>query len=283
LLFARELNVVNLGSGSAGNCTYVGDGAYGVLVDCGVSTKQILARLERALGDDVPIDGVFFTHEHSDHTAAAAILDRRLEKRQGRRIPFFSTGGTGRRIRPKHLPRTLRLIEPGRPAVIGGLTISAFGVPHDAREPVGYRVEARGVVAVVLTDLGHAPDSVASELRDATVALVEFNHDEQMLLSGPYSWSLKQRVHGPEGHLSNAQSEDLIVRGASEKLRHLILGHLSQENNTPALALAAAKRALRSRTELNEVQVQVATPYTETVVRVPLWDASGLEPAALTP
>jgi len=281
LLFARELIVVNLGSGSVGNCTYVGDGTYGLLIDCGVSTKQVFARLQQALGPDAPIDAVFLTHEHSDHIAAAAILDRRLEKRQGRRIPFFSTGGTGRRIRSKYLPRSLRLIEGGRPARVGGLTVSAFEVPHDALEPVGFRVEVQGVVTVVLTDLGHAPESVATELQDATVALVEFNHDDQLLLTGPYSWSLKQRVGGLEGHLSNAQAEGLIVRGASDKLRHLILGHLSQENNTPALALAAAKRALRARSDLSDVEIQVAQPYEPTVVRVPLWDASGLEAQTL--
>jgi phosphoribosyl 1,2-cyclic phosphodiesterase len=102
--------------------------------------------------------------------------------------------------------------------------------------------------------------------------LVEFNHDEEMLLEGPYPQALKQRVVGQYGHLSNAQSADLVRRGASPRLRHLVLGHLSQENNSPALALAAAKRALRSRPEVDAVTLHVASPTAATVARVPLWD-----------
>lgn len=261
-LFSRDVTLAVLASGSSGNCTYIGDGHAGVLVDCGVSTKQILCRME-ALGlGDAPIDGVLITHEHSDHVGAARVLCKRLRKRQGTSVPFFMTRGTHSRLRPQTMPDAVEFIDAGAPFRLRHLEVDPFPVPHDVRDPVGYRVRAGGIWAGVVTDLGRPTTLVEDKLRSLTLAVLEFNHDFEMLMDGAYPWALKQRIRSNHGHLSNEQAATLLSNALSPTLRHVVLAHLSGENNTPARALAAATRVLAGHGALGDVALHVGDQHT---------------------
>ncbi len=256
-LFARDVTVCVLSSGSAGNCTYVGDGRAGVLIDAGVATRQILGRLEQAGLKDAPIDAVLLTHEHSDHVGAAAVLARALGKR-GKPVPFYCTPGTRDGIHPNSLPDGIETIEAGRAFRVRHLLVEPIPVPHDTRDPVAYRVTVGDVPVAVVTDLGKGTALVARALRECQIAVLEFNHDEDMLRDGPYPLALKQRIRGSHGHLSNSQARALLADGLGSQLRHLILAHLSEENNTPSKAMYAAQSLLADAGAAGRVAVQVA-------------------------
>jgi phosphoribosyl 1,2-cyclic phosphodiesterase len=245
-----------LSSGSAGNCTYVGDGHAGLLIDCGVSTKQITDRLRQAGLEHAPIDGVLITHEHNDHVGAAAVLARALTKRRGP-VPFYMTRGTAAGILPQCRPDGIELIEAGVPFRVRHLRVEPIPVPHDTRDPVAYRVDVGDAPVAVVTDLGRPTALVARHLRECHVAVLEFNHDEDMLMEGPYPFPLKQRIRGNHGHLSNRQASSLLQDGLGGKLRHLLLAHLSEENNTPTRALIAARRTLEDAGAAGRVEVGV--------------------------
>lgn len=255
-LFRRDVTVCVLSSGSAGNCTYIGDGHAGVLIDCGVSTKQILGRMAEMGLADAPIDGVLITHEHSDHIGAAAILSRALAKRRGP-VPFFMTAGTAEGLPPQCRPDGVEIIEAGTPFRIRHLRVEPIPVPHDTRDPVAYRVDVGDAAVAVVTDLGRPTALLARHLRDCHALVLEYNHDEDMLMEGPYPYPLKQRIKGNHGHLSNRQASELLADGLGDGLRHLMLAHLSEENNTPTRALVAAQRTLQDIGAFGRVEVSV--------------------------
>lgn len=256
-LFTRDVVVAVLSSGSAGNCTYVGDGHAGLLIDAGLSTRQVLARLAAAGLGEAPIDAVLLTHEHSDHVGAAGVLSRALAKR-GRPVPFFATAGTAAGIDARCAPSGMEIIEAGQPFRVKHLLVDPLPVPHDTRDPVAYRVTVGDTPVAVVTDLGRPTALVARALRDCVVAVVEFNHDEDLLMEGPYPLPLKQRIRGSHGHLSNRQARGLLMDGVGDRLRHLVLAHLSEENNTPAHATVAAAAALRELDASGRVALHVA-------------------------
>jgi phosphoribosyl 1,2-cyclic phosphodiesterase len=245
MLFSHASVVVApLASGSRGNCTFVGTRRSGVLIDCGLSARQIDKR-RAAIGlDRAVIEGVLVTHEHADHVGAAGVLSQRLAKAQGAPVPFYMTRGTRDAVPPQCLADRRIRVTPGVSFDVGGFRVDPFLVPHDTAEPVAYALEVGGSRVAVITDLGRPTQLVAAVLAGVDVAVVEFNHDLQMLLDGSYPWPLKQRVKGPHGHLSNEQARDLVRAGTSGRLRHLVLAHLSEQNNRPDLAIAAAHDAL---------------------------------------
>jgi phosphoribosyl 1,2-cyclic phosphodiesterase len=272
-LFARELTAATLASGSSGNCTYIGDGHAGVLVDCGISTKQILLRMEEIGLGEAPIDAVLVTHEHSDHVGAARVLCKRLAKRTGRSIPFYMTAGTRSRVRPQSLPDAIEEIRAGEVIRIRHLLADPFSVSHDVAEPVGWRVGSGGTWAGVITDLGRPTALVVEKLRSLTLAVLEFNHDFELLMGGAYPWPLKQRIRSSHGHLSNEQAAALLEDALTPTLRHLELAHLSDENNRPERALAAAADVLRRNGALEHVSLRVASQVTPgPPVKVPVVD-----------
>lgn len=256
-LFARDVTVCVLSSGSAGNVTYVGDQHAGVLVDCGVSTKQIQLRMADAGLADAPIDAVLLTHEHSDHVGAAAVLSRALAKR-GKPVPFFMTRGTFEGLPRQCVPDGVEIVEAGAPLRVRHLRVDPMSIPHDTRDPVAYRIHVGDVCVAVVTDLGKPTTYVARQIQACDALVLEFNHDEQMLMDGPYPWSLKQRIKGHHGHLSNGQAQALLRDGLGDRLRHLFLAHLSEENNTPAKAMLAAATTLRDAGAAGRVAVHVA-------------------------
>ncbi len=255
-IFARDVQVCVLSSGSAGNCTYVGDGHAGVLIDCGLATKQIMVRLaEMGLGD-APIDAVLITHEHSDHIAAAGVLGRALAKR-GKPVPFYMTAGTAGALPAAAVPEGIELVEAGDTVAVHHLRAECFPIPHDTPEPVAWRVHLGSVTVGVITDLGRPTKLVADKLAGCDLAVLEFNHDEAMLIDGPYPYWLKQRIKGNHGHLSNRQAASLLGDGFSARLKTLVLAHLSEQNNTEEHALESAMAVLRDRGAEGHVAVHV--------------------------
>jgi phosphoribosyl 1,2-cyclic phosphodiesterase len=259
-LFTRPVTVAVLSSGSGGNCTYVGDRHAGVLVDCGLSTKQILARMAEVGLAEAPVDAVLVTHEHSDHVGAARVLSRALAKR-GKRVPFFMTAGTASAVDARCRPDGIEAIPAGGSFRVKHLVIEPVPVPHDTAEPCAYRVCVGGVRAAVITDLGKPTHLVTQHLRECDVAVLEFNHDEQMLLDGPYPFPLKQRIRSAHGHLSNAQARELLRASLGGAVRHVILAHLSEENNTPEKARTEARAAIVEGGGEGEVALHVAEQY----------------------
>ncbi len=243
-LFRRDVTLAVLASGSAGNSTYVGDGQAGVLIDCGISTRRILARMEGMGLAGWPIDGVCITHEHSDHVSSARVLGRRLRQLQGKEVPFYMTAGTLDGTHANSKPEQVELVRSGEPFRVRHIIVEPFTVPHDVLDPVAYRITLGEVTVAVVTDLGRPTALVARKLRDCDALVLEFNHDVEQLMGGAYPWHLKQRIRSNHGHLSNAQAAELLGSSVTPRLKHLTLAHLSEENNTPERAWQAARGCL---------------------------------------
>jgi phosphoribosyl 1,2-cyclic phosphodiesterase len=225
---SAALRFASLGSGSRGNATLIGWPQGYLLVDCGFSAKEAELRLSRLGVSASELSAILVTHEHSDHIKGVAALSRRYN------IPVYMTPGTYDSRDYGDLPR-LQLIEAYAPFVINDLFIAPVAVPHDAREPAQYVFEYQGVRLGVLTDLGSITPHVESNYQACDALLLEANHDPMMLASGAYPSSLKQRVGGAWGHLSNQQAAGLLLRLDTSRLQHLVIAHISQQNNTVSI------------------------------------------------
>lgn len=230
-----------LASGSSGNATFVRVGEVRLLIDAGVSRRRLRAALAE-IGETLEsLDAILVTHEHGDHVSGLPVLQRTLPH-----VPLIATRGTMRKlIRKGEISgQGVEFIKAGESLVVGGLRVTSFPIPHDAAEPVGYRVESDSFAFVVATDLGKPTPEVRHALLDCQVCILEANHCPIMLRNGPYPPRLKRRVSSDHGHLSNDQARALLREIAGPRLEHVVLGHLSEENNTPQLALAAVAPAL---------------------------------------
>ena len=231
------LRFASLGSGSSGNGTLVECGRTRVLMDCGFNlgeTTERLARLGLAPRD---LAGIVVTHEHTDHLGGVP----RFAKRHA--IPVHLTRGTALSL-PLDFPASLvRFIDPHTAFEVDGLRVEPVAVPHDAREPVQYVFSDGAVRLAVVTDLGCSTPHVEECITGVDALVLECNHDPEMLKNGSYPWPLKQRISGRFGHLDNGQAGDLLSRLDRSKLKHLVAAHLSQQNNTPELAVAALAAA----------------------------------------
>jgi phosphoribosyl 1,2-cyclic phosphodiesterase len=223
----------SLGSGSAGNATLVEHGSQGVmtriLLDCGMPLKHLAERLVQRGLTLASIDAVFITHEHSDHIGCARQLVAQVS------IPLWMSRGTYHAIGRPDLRDSLRFARDGDTIEIGSLTLHPFAVPHDAKEPLQVIVASDAKRLGLLTDLGHVSRHVLDHLVDLDGLILECNHDLEMLLQSKYPPFLKQRVGGDYGHLSNQQALACLAGIASPKLRHVVAGHLSEQNNTEAI------------------------------------------------
>lgn len=229
-------------SGSGGNCTLVSAGNKYILVDVGVSLKKInmcLIRHGLTLAD---ISAVFITHEHRDHVGALPMLEKNTE------IPVITSEGTARGVigTRKITGKNFSYIRAGETIEIEGIAVTAFSTPHDAAESFGYTFEHNGNKAAIVTDLGQVTDEVREAVCGAGIVLLEANHDEHMLRLGPYPWRLQKRIMGPEGHLSNRAAGELALEAAKHGVKHIMLAHLSEENNTPRLAYKTVSDILLS-------------------------------------
>lgn len=231
-----------LGSGSSGNCTYVETDEARVLVDAGFSGRQIrqrLATIGRALEN---LTAIFITHEHSDHIAGLGGLADKL------RIPVYCNRATKEEIeRILEVQAEFRLFTTGGSFEVGDITVETFMIPHDAQDPVGYLLRTPAGNVGFATDLGHVTRLVAERIRVAHALVLEANHDVKMLQDCPRRpWSLKQRILGRHGHLSNEAAADCTADIMTANLRHLYLGHLSSECNKPELARRVVQQRLDS-------------------------------------
>jgi phosphoribosyl 1,2-cyclic phosphodiesterase len=234
-----------LGSGSLGNCIWVEAPSARVLVDAGLSHRETLRRCKDAGLDLRDLTDICITHEHGDHCFGTAVIARKT----GARV--HATAGTFRGLRDQPPPE-LCFPLPGADLVLGSLRIRALPVPHDALEPVAFVIEERradgqAVRVAIVTDLGFPTRALAASLQDLDALVVEMNHDPRLVAEGPYPPSLKRRLLSDVGHLSNAQGAQLLRRAAHAGLRHVVLAHLSEQNNTEAYALREAEAALSSR------------------------------------
>lgn len=235
------MRVCLLASGSKGNAIYIETRESRVLVDAGLSAREIETRLASLGVSATELHGVLLTHEHSDHSRGLGPLVRRY------RLPLFAHPQTLKALPRLGKVEDVREFDSGSRLHFRDLEIEAFSVTHDASAPVGFTFTgAEGQVGIA-TDLGIATRLVKDSLQKSRVLILESNHDEEMLRDGPYPWPLKQRVRSNHGHLSNAASADLLDALLWEGLEAVFLAHLSEVNNLPALAEASAQKVLKGQ------------------------------------
>jgi phosphoribosyl 1,2-cyclic phosphodiesterase len=246
------LCVCVLASGSKGNAIYVSDGETSVLVDAGLPGVEIGRRLDmRGLSPD-RLDAVLVSHEHSDHLQGVGVMARRY------RLPVHVSGRIGKTAEDRlgRVNETVRF-ECGAHFRIGTLQVHPFSLSHDAEDPAGFIFRKNSLKIGIATDLGIATALVKEHLKGCDLLILEANHDPAMLMEGPYPWHLKQRIRGRSGHLSNPDARMLTKELLHDRLRHVILAHLSETNNTPEKALSEVGLALSGcRTRLSVASQQ---------------------------
>jgi phosphoribosyl 1,2-cyclic phosphodiesterase len=280
-----------IASGSKGNSLVLSSSRTRILVDAGLSCRELFKRMRAADEDPQTLDAILITHEHQDHVQGVAVTARKLG------IPVYFTEATHRawmrwmkpekrmsyaewmRSRssgnkeqetglsdedeaeepavvaetPERDPCRLPGVEyfrAGSEFAVGDISVSAFTIPHDAVDPVGFVFEIEGMRVGLATDLGYVPPNVQQQLRGCDVLMIESNHDLEMLRDGPYPWSVKQRVMSRVGHLSNDAAASFLEKNYDGQATYVVLAHLSESNNLPELARVAAEAALRERINL---------------------------------
>ncbi len=255
------LRICVLASGSSGNCTYIGSEQTAILIDAGLSGRETALRLERIGARLESIRGVCVSHEHNDHTAGLRVLHRRHG------IPVYVNSGTVDALKRGEKLESVawQIFSTGTPFGVGDLQVHPFSVPHDAMEPVGFVVECGGIRVGVVTDIGVATSLARERLRHCQAVVLEANHDEQMLHAAQRPWSLKQRILGRQGHLSNAHAAEMLAEIAGPDLKQVFLAHLSRDCNRQDLALHAAESVLK---KAGHHHVKVSLTYPDRVSEV---------------
>lgn len=244
----------SIASGSNGNCYYVTNGNDAVLIDIGINTKHVLIRMERLGINPESISAIFITHEHTDHIRGLSVFSKRFQ------IPVYITKGSyeGSKLHmPEHLVHFIQINET---VCVGGLNIKAIPKIHDAKEPCSFMISDGAVNVAILTDIGVGCDNVKQVIAESDVLLLESNYDEEMLRTGRYSYFLKNRISGGLGHISNVVAKQLFLENKSERLRHLILGHLSGQNNTVEIVQDTFQE------HCNDIRLSIATRESETEI-----------------
>ena len=234
------MELFSIASGSSGNCICVGNDTNRVMIDVGISGKRIEAGMNTYDMTTADCDGILITHEHSDHIGGLGVISRKYS------LPIYTTEGTMRAIMAsKYLGKIdeslFHIIRPDEDFNIGKLLIHPFSVSHDAADPVAYIVSDEKKRVGVVTDLGTYDDYIIDNIKGLNAILIEANHDVRMLQAGRYPYPLKQRILGDRGHLSNENSGRLLASVLNDNISHVLLGHLSAENNYEELALTSVK------------------------------------------
>ena len=243
---SREDSIVKfcvLASGSSGNAALLATENTRILVDAGLSMRELGKRLA-AVGEDLArLSAVLVTHEHTDHIAGLPVMARNRDMRAA----IYLTRLTAPAIDWGEARPRLEPFQAGASFQIGDVEVQSFSIPHDAIDPVGFCFEAQGVRIGIATDLGYIPESIKFHLRRTDLLLLEANHDLDMLKVGPYPWSVKQRVMSRVGHLSNLVMSDYILEDLNSTTAHLVMGHISEQNNHPEIVRMIATQALEQR------------------------------------
>ncbi len=226
-----ELKFCSLSSGSSGNCYYVGNEFFGILIDAGISATSIRKFLRDINISMQTIMGVFITHNHTDHIKGLEVLTRKTH------LPAFTTHGVWESI-PKHkISRDcIREIPLQQKFHLAGFEIEAFPIFHDAPETIGFQICTDSKKITIVTDLGHICPTSAQYIREANLLVIESNYDEDMLRNGSYPYYLKKRIQSDTGHLGNLQTATFLADMDNDNLSHICLAHLSKNNNTPEKA-----------------------------------------------
>ncbi len=233
-----------LGSGSTGNTTLISDGDTHILVDVGLSGRETARRLREYGLEPEKISAIVVSHEHGDHCRGVGPFAKNLD------IPVFMTEEAFLSSGMKLDSKKHRRISSGESFEVYGFLFTSFAVPHDSADPLGFVIEKNGSKIGIVLDLGYLSNLVLERLKGCDGLIMESNHDIRMLKAGPYPWTLKQRVMSRRGHLSNDSVAQYLGNDFDGKATHVVLAHLSQNNNLPELALLSAQRALEERSSL---------------------------------
>lgn len=245
-----SLNVCPLASGSKGNSLFVSCGTHKFLIDAGLSGVEIERRLAKVNINPQTLTAIIITHEHSDHIKGAGVLSRRFD------LPIYISQKTYQAAQSIGKINDLYFFECGTPFKIDQIKVSPFSISHDAKDPVGLTMEYNGYKMGFATDLGIVTSLVREHLKDSHILYLESNHDPDMLINGSYPWYLKQRIKGRTGHLSNKDAKLLVSELKTDRLKHVILAHLSEENNCPQKAEKEVLKGLNA----SNVSLHVAGP-----------------------
>ncbi|MGZ3920001.1 MAG: MBL fold metallo-hydrolase [Bacteroidia bacterium] len=261
------LQIASLNSGSNGNCYYVGNDTEAVLVDVGISCRETEKRMARAGLSMKKVKAIFISHEHSDHIRGVEVLSKKFK------LPIYISTHTFKSsglFLQEGLAYSLKNYEP---IEIGNLIVTAFPKRHDAADPCSFLIKGDETTVGVFTDIGSCCDHVINNFKKCHAVFLEANYDREMLMEGNYPYYLKKRISGGEGHLSNAEALELFIKHRSDKLSHILLSHLSKENNSPQLV-----QQLFSE-QAGNIYVEVASRYYESKVHM----VSGGKPAPVPP
>ncbi len=230
------LKFISFGSGSSGNCYFLFDDNEGLMIDAGMGIRKIKKGFRDYGLSLTQVSGIFITHDHADHIKAAGVLSETFG------IPVYSTaevheGILENKCAKRKIPvYNRRIVKKNTTLSIGRFEITPFDVPHDSKDNVGYRIAYDGIVFCLLTDVGHVTSEMERMIAEANYLVMEANHDEAMLCTGPYPQYLKVRIANGSGHLNNRLCGEALATNLTDHIRHIWLCHLSEENNTPKSA-----------------------------------------------
>lgn len=274
----NNLYITSLNSGSNGNCYYVGNSEEAVLIDAGISCREIEKRMLRLNLSMSKVKALFISHEHSDHIKGVCTLAKKYQ------LPVYITSGTLRNCRFNLEPGLVRDLSSHSKTKIGSLLVTAFPKIHDASEPHSFMVSCGDTHVGVFTDLGAVCGELTRHFKLCHAAFLEANYDEQMLSSGSYPYFLKQRICGGRGHLSNREALQLFTSHKPAYMSHLLLSHLSKDNNDPELVRAlfegeakGTQVIVASRHQETDVFVVSAGPRSSNGTSLPAYSGQGVQ------
>lgn len=254
------LKFCSLYSGSSGNCLFVSTNNTKVLIDCGTSCKKIcegLASIDSSIED---INAILVTHEHSDHVQGLGMVSKKFN------IPVYAnleTWNVMEKQKEKISEKNIKLFENDKDFLLNDLTIHPFTTPHDAANPCGFSIHNGKKRLSIATDLGYMDNRIFEQLQNSSFVLLESNYEPELLDASKYPYHLKQRIKGPNGHLSNETAGKTISELMKKDLKEVILGHLSKENNFPELAYkTVAEQLMNNNSDINTIKLSVASRNT---------------------
>lgn len=248
-----SLSIASLNSGSNGNCYYIGSDEDAVLVDAGISCRETEKRMKRSGLSMEKVKAIFVSHEHKDHITGIPVLAKKY------RLPVYITDSTRRHVRLLDYHQVIAF-SAYTPVQIGSLSVTAFPKLHDACDPHSFIVMSKSVKVGIFTDIGFACEHVIRHFKQCHAAFLESNYDEDMLKNGGYPYYLKKRISGDNGHLSNAQALNLVKTHKPSFMTHLLLSHLSKNNNCPKLVHELFTQ------HITDTKIVIASRFEETPV-----------------